>query len=251
MEHISATALQRNLSDYRNKAKQGPIIIEEHGTPTVAMIPYSLFTELLDLRDKMQGIQPAALERHYLYEALQRTTYLGDGASKKVAFEVYQAIERLFSVKPLDRDCFEVGGYFFGLDDTGRLASIDTSKWFSKDETKGNLKLLRSNLSDTLMLKVSLEGFQERPWEGSPSPALLKHLKFIPALMGVGVQQEAMAKWMGTLAALQVTWERDEVSIEAALREASKKVLERNKYVLSTYFGHLDLDEVKTSFGLS
>ena len=61
--HISTSHLQNRLGQYLELAVTEPVIVEQTGTPLVAMISYQVYQRLLELEDFVWGQQALAAEQ--------------------------------------------------------------------------------------------------------------------------------------------------------------------------------------------
>jgi len=61
--HISTAHLQNRLGQYLDLAATEPVIVEQTGTPLVAMISYQVYQHLLELEDLVWGQQALVAEQ--------------------------------------------------------------------------------------------------------------------------------------------------------------------------------------------
>lgn len=61
--HISTAHLPNGLGQYLDLAATEPVIVEQTGTPLVAMISYQVYQRLLELEDLVWGQQALAAEQ--------------------------------------------------------------------------------------------------------------------------------------------------------------------------------------------
>jgi hypothetical protein len=246
MKHVSSTDLQRNLSEYRRQALMHPVIIEDRGKPSTAMISYELFTELMALKAEAYGnvdFQP--IEYNILGKAVLANLNRvrpGEGGKNGWITKTYANVERLFSLTPINDNSFEAGGYIFDLKDKTKPA-ISVSPWILGKSDNNDMEEFRAQWGSRLTTRLFLETqSQERPWEGAPSKDLLNVLMFIPAVMGLMGEKDQVAEWIAKVTTGHVFWDMDDRPIERGLMKVAPLLIARNEQLLQNHYPSFDRD---------
>lgn len=245
METVSSTDLQRNLSHYRTQAKSHPVIIEERGKPSVAMIPYNLYMQLtLRAPKDVDPNSPSSVKLEY--DTLSRSVLRSLGRDGELNADwlhpAYSRAERLFCLTPIDENSFEIGAYTFHLD-AGKVVNISTSPWILEDD--GGMEQFRHKWSATLTTRMAMAGtlgVAEHAWEGRPSKNMLQAFYFIPALVGLTGKADQTCEWLVLRTTGTVFWDSDSEhnAVSKGLKKACEAVLSRNKSMLKIHYPDLD-----------
>lgn len=249
MERVSSTNLQRRLSDYRHRASIHPVIIEDRGTPSVVMISYELFSELMALKSEKKskaGFQ--AVEYNILGTSIVTTLSSlgrlrhGEGGKDGWISKSYANLERLVSLTPIDDTTFEVGGFIFDLQGNSKPV-VSVSPWIMDETGDYDMEGFRTRWGCRLTTGLFLEtGSRERPWEGVPSSDLLKALTFIPAVLGMAGEKDNVAEWIAMVATSNVFWDMDDRPIEKDLMKVAPSLIARNERLLKEHYPSFNRD---------
>lgn len=243
MQTITSTELQRNLSLHRDRAKDTPVVILERGEPKTVMMSYEFFQELMSAkmmsRDGDVFTSPDELEFSFL-SSCYRATFPGEDYKK--VLDVYERLERLISLVPIDNDRFEIGGYVFTVK-AGEVVDVELSDWIKGDDME----------EFRISLGVRLQGFhfrEGRLWGGKPTQEDLDELSFVPAVLGLYHDLEKVHEWVAHFAYSSVFFDEDHDDLKDRFKHAAQMIILRNQKTLKTYSG-LNLTSFASKFNVT